>query len=54
MLNISNVSAALNNMKFKEETFEVLHLECSSLCGVEIGAVRKLDQKYQQSFGMWC
>jgi hypothetical protein len=40
-------------LKFKEETSKVLHLE-QTLYGAESWTLRKVDQKYLESFEMWC
>jgi len=38
-------------LKFKEDS-QVLHLE-HNFYGAEIWTLRKIDQKYLESFGMW-
>jgi hypothetical protein len=40
-------------IKFKEETSKVLHWSIA-LCGAETWTLRKVDQKYLESFEMWC
>jgi hypothetical protein len=41
------------DLKFEEETIKMLHLVCS-LYGAENWTVREVDQKYLESFEMWC
>ena len=43
--------SAGRRLKFEEETSKVLHLE---QYGVENWTLRKVDQKYLESFEMWC
>jgi hypothetical protein len=40
-------------LKFKEETSELPHLEIS-LYGAEIWTLRKVDEKYLESYKRWC
>jgi hypothetical protein len=40
-------------LKFKEETSKVLHWSMV-LYGIKTWTLRKADQKYLESFEMWC
>ena len=41
------------DLKLKEETRKVLHLEHSFVCGAETGTLREVD-KYLESSEVWC
>jgi hypothetical protein len=40
-------------LKFKEKPVKC-YIWCTALCGAENGKLRKADQKYLESFEMWC
>jgi hypothetical protein len=48
-----NLFTNQTGLKFEEETSKVLRLD-HCLHGAETWTLRKLDQKYLQSFEMWC